>query len=152
MELECLICAKHRGAGRLVGPILYTDDLVVVSHRPLTEGAPVPGYLFVESRRHAPTVADLTDSEAAAIGWAVRRCAHALRHELEPEFVFSAIAGRSVDHFHQHVFARPTGTPATIHWFDVDSWSDGPRIDAAGLTRLAARLSAHFVDPTGDAR
>ncbi|MGV9677440.1 HIT family protein [Nocardia sp. NPDC003482] len=142
----CPICDKHRGLGRLVGPVLFADDLVVVTHRPLTEGSPVPGYLFVETRRHAPTLADLSDEEAAAAGWAVRRAAAALRGELAPEYVFSAITGRTVAHFHQHVFARPKGTPPQTHWFDVDTWAAGPRVDERGLSELCARLATYF-DP-----
>ncbi|WP_218023153.1 HIT family protein [Nocardia kruczakiae] len=145
MGSECLICNKHRGVGRLVGPVIYAGDLVVVTHRPLSEGAPMPGYLFVETRRHVPTLADLTDDEGAAVGWAVRRSAYALRTELAPEFVFSVITGRSVAHFHQHVFVRPEGTPEVVNWFDSDSWDGGPRIGQSALTVLCERLSAHFV-------
>ncbi|WP_218003518.1 HIT family protein [Nocardia concava] len=128
--------------GRLVGPVVYSDDLVVVTHRPLSEGVPMPGYLFVETVRHAATLADLTDAEGAAIGWAVRRAAYALRTELSPDYVFSAITGRSVAHFHQHVFVRPAGTPDTVSWFA--SWSGGPRVDEAGLAVLCERLAASF--------
>src|SRR5690606_21896417 len=73
----CPICDKHRGLGPLVGPVIFADDLVAVTHRPLDQRAPVPGYLFVETIRHAPTLADLTDDEAAAVGWAARRAAAA---------------------------------------------------------------------------
>ncbi|RDI69040.1 hypothetical protein [Nocardia pseudobrasiliensis] len=102
----------------------------------------MPGYLFVETVRHAAALADLGDAEAAAVGWAVRRAACALRGELAPEFVFSAVTGRSVAHFHQHVFVRPRGTPDEVYWFD--SWSDGPRIDGPGLNTLCERLATYF--------
>ncbi|MDR7172953.1 diadenosine tetraphosphate (Ap4A) HIT family hydrolase [Nocardia kruczakiae] len=128
--------------GRLVGPVIYADDLVVVTHRPLSEGVPMPGYLFVETVRHAPTLADLSDAEGAAVGWAVRRAAYALRTELSPDYVFSAITGRSVAHFHQHVFVRPEGTPDTVSWFA--SWSDGPHVDEPMLVTLCERLAVHF--------
>lgn len=148
MGESCLICDKHRGVGRLVGPVVFANELVVVSHRPLTEGRPVPGYLFVETRRHVATVADLTASEAAEVGRAVSLAAHALRAALAPEYVFSAIAGRSVAHFHQHVFARPKGTPAETPWFDVDSWEEGPRLDGGGLIALSNHLASHVARAT----
>ncbi|MFI6043566.1 HIT family protein [Nocardia sp. NPDC051321] len=144
MGSKCAICAKHQGVGPLVGPVIFENELVVVTHRPLDQGSPVPGYLFVETRRHTPTVSTLTDPEAAAIGVAVTRAAHALQQELAPEFVFSAITGRSVAHFHQHVFARPVGTPPTIPWTDIDSWPDSPRTTPTELAPLCARLSTHF--------
>ncbi|MFI7195525.1 HIT family protein [Nocardia nova] len=142
MGNECLICEKHGGIGRSVGPVIYADDLVVVTHRPLSEGVPMPGYLFVETVRHAPTLADLSDAEGAAVGWAVRRAAYALRTELSPDYVFSAITGRSVAHFHQHVFVRPEGTPDTVSWFAC--WSDGPHVDEPMLATLCERLAVHF--------
>lgn len=100
------------------------------------------GYLFVETVRHAAALADLSDAEGAAIGWAVRRAAFALRTELSPEYVFSAITGRSVAHFHQHVFVRPAGTPDTVDWFA--SWSDGQHVDESVLAGLCERLAAYF--------
>ncbi|MFB7877662.1 HIT family protein [Nocardia sp. NPDC056064] len=144
MPAPCPICDKHQGIGPLVGPVIFADDLVLVTHRPLDQAAPRPGYLFIETLRHAPTLADLTDDEAAAVGRAAHRAATALRAELAPESVFSAIVGRSVPHFHQHVFARPTGTPPETHWFDIDSWPDGPRVDEQGLTDLTTRLAQYF--------
>ncbi|PSR69744.1 histidine triad (HIT) protein [Nocardia sp. MDA0666] len=126
----------------MVGPVIYADDLVVVTHRPLSEGVPMPGYLFVETVRHAPTLADLSDAEGAAVGWAVRRAAYALRTELSPDYVLSAITGRSVAHFHQHMFVRPEGTPDTVSWFA--SWSDGPHVDEPTLATLCERLAVHF--------
>ncbi|MFS8100964.1 HIT domain-containing protein [Lentzea alba] len=131
----CLICAKHRGDGPLVGPVVFTDDLVVVSHRP----AGALGYLFVETRRHVATLDALTVAEAEAVGRAARSAAVGLRAELDPLFVFSAIAGRAVAHFHQHVFARHQGTPDELPWHE--EWADAPTGDAAELTE---RLRAYF--------
>jgi diadenosine tetraphosphate (Ap4A) HIT family hydrolase len=119
-----------------VGPIVWSDELVVVSHRP----GSFPGYLFVETRRHVSSLDELTESEALGVARAAWSGARALRAELEPESVHSAIAGRSVAHFHQHVFVRHRGTPAELGWMDVD-WPGAPRADLAGL---CGRLSAHF--------
>ncbi|WP_434451702.1 HIT domain-containing protein [Lentzea sp. E54] len=132
----CLICAKHRGSGPLVGPVVFADDLVVVSHRP----GGVVGYLFVETRRHVAALDLLTVEEAEAVARAVRAVAVGLRAELDPEFVFSAVAGRSVAHFHQHVFARHRGTPPELAWTEV-RWPGAPTGDAA---ELCARLGAHL--------
>ena len=32
-EDDCLLCAKQRGVGPLVCPVIFADDLVVVTHR-----------------------------------------------------------------------------------------------------------------------
>jgi len=73
---DCFVCRKHRDRGPLMpgGPV-GEDDLVLVSHivAPLALGragtTAYLGHLFVEPRRHAPGLADLTDAEARAVGW-----------------------------------------------------------------------------------
>ncbi|WP_143104859.1 HIT family protein [Amycolatopsis regifaucium] len=135
--MECAICAKHRGEGPLVGPIVWADDTVIVSHRP----GGFPGYLFVETRRHVAAFDELTPDEVSAVSRAAWCAARGLRAELTPEHVFSAIAGRSVAHFHQHVFARPRGTPAEVDWLDGPSWTGAPVVD---IDALCGRLAAYF--------
>jgi len=117
---DCPICAKHRGEGPLVGPEVWRDELVVVSQPAQAAGPPLLGHLFVETRRHAPYLDDLTDAEASAVGRAARTAAAALRAELDVEHVFSAVIGRGVPHFHQHVFPRHRGTPEDVPWHAGD--------------------------------
>ena len=143
---NCPICAKHQGKGSLVGgPLIWQDDSVLVFHRPLSSSGQVfLGHLFVETRRHAAFLDDLTDAEAATVGWAAARSAKALRHAVDPEAVFSAIVGLGVPHFHQHVFARHRGTPRELDWMASNEWADAPHGDATELANLAACLRQHF--------
>ncbi|GAA3622044.1 hypothetical protein C8D88_1011021 [Lentzea atacamensis] len=75
MSAECLIYARHRGSGPLTGPVVFADDVVVVSHRP----GGVPGHLFVETRRHVATLDSLTVAETAAVARAARLVAVGMR-------------------------------------------------------------------------
>ncbi|WP_410654633.1 hypothetical protein [Amycolatopsis sp. lyj-112] len=72
-------------------------------------------------------------------------CAICAKHrgdaELAPEHVFSAIAGRSVAHFHQHVFVRHQGTPEEIGWMNGPSWTDAPLAD---IGALCGRLASYY--------
>ncbi|SDO92971.1 HIT family protein [Lentzea jiangxiensis] len=133
---DCPVCAKHRGEGPLAGPVVFAGDLVVVSHQPRG----VLGHLFVETRRHVASLDLLTVAEAEAVARAARLTAVGLRAELDPEFVFSAVVGRSAAHFHQHVFVRHRGTPDELPWTETD-WPGAPRGDAV---ELSARLGAYF--------
>lgn len=134
--MGCLICAKHRGEGDLVGPVVWRDSLVVVSHRP----GGFPGYLFVETVRHVPFFDALSPDEVVAVARAVHVAGRALRAELSPLFVFSFIAGRRVAHFHQHVFVRHPGTPEELDW----TWAEAPVVSAGEIESLCERLAAHF--------
>jgi len=148
MDSSCSICDKHRGAGPLVGPTVWADDDVVVTHRPVgADGTTVLGYLYVETRRHAPYLADLTDREAEKVGKVVRRAALSLRTELAADYVFSVIVGRAVAHFHQHLFVRHTGTPADYDWLAGDEWPEAPRETASDVENLCARLRIYFDEP-----
>jgi ATP adenylyltransferase len=142
----CLICAKHRGEGPLSGGVkVWEDEHCRVFHRPTDRtGTAVLGYLFVESRRHVPYLADLDDDEAAAIGRTVKRVAVGLRTELNADFVFSAVAGMSHAHFHQHVFARHPGTPADYDWMNGHQWPGTPRGQASVIVELCGRLRSYL--------
>lgn len=134
-ETDCPICRKHRGDGPLVGPVIYANELVYVTHRP--SGS--LGYVFLEPRRHAPYLDDLTDDEASTIGRLRSRLAHGLRTELGVESVHSFVAGRGVAHFHEHLFVRHRGTPPEYEW--SQQWPDAPTGDIADL---AHRLGRHL--------
>lgn len=143
---DCPICAKHRGEGYLVGgPLIWQDKHILVFHRPPAgTGRVFLGHLFIETRRHVPYVDQLTDAEATAVGWAAVRAAKAIRHTLDPDYVFAAIVGRGVAHFHQHVFARHRGTPEDFDWMTSNQWGDAPHGGAAELADLSDRLRPHF--------
>ena len=144
MSDDCLLCAALRCTGPYgdAHVVWDADPLVVVAHMPTG----VFGHLLVVTRRHAPYVADLTDDEAAAVGRAVVLSAGALRAELDPEYVFSAVIGTGVAHFHQHLSVRHRGTPPDVAWHEVDEWEGAPSGDehdiAALCTRLRARMGA----------
>lgn len=132
---DCVLCAKQRGEGPWVCPVIYADDLVLVTHR--ATGS--LGYVFLETTRHVAYVHQLTDAEAAAVGRIRTQVASALAAELEAEFVFTLVSGVSVAHFHEHVFVRHVGTPPDVPW--REPWSGAPTGDIEALVeRLRARL------------
>jgi len=124
--------------------------VVAVSHRPVDpDGKGFLGYLFVETNRHVASWDGLTQNEAveaARMAWAA---AKAMREELSPEFVFSAIAGRRVSHFHQHVFVRHSGTPDQVDWMDAGSWDGAPRATHGQIAALSRRLQTRMADLLG---
>ena len=76
----CEICRKHRGDGPLKGQLVARLEGFWVYHAPPGEDGLAPlGYLYVESDRHAPYLADLTAEEAAAVGRLRSQLAAALR-------------------------------------------------------------------------
>ena len=111
------------------GPV-GADDLVVVSHlspqSPGREGQPVYlGYLFVEPRRHAAGLADLTEPEARAVGLWCARASRALRE----------VAGAD------HVYP---GTPREYQGLNADDWPGAERGTASQVADLVTRLRTYL--------
>jgi ATP adenylyltransferase len=135
----CPICQKHRGTGPLRGMLVAVVDGFWVYHAPGDDsGRAALGYLFIESDRHAPNLADLTDVEAAALGRIRSRLADQLRGALDTEVVLAAVIGRGVAHFHEHLFVRHKGTAAEVPWYASDEAA--PRADEAQVTELVNKL------------
>jgi len=138
---NCPICAKHRGEGSLTGELVTRRDGFWVYHAPVGDDGLAPlGYLIIESDRHVPYLADLSHEEAAGLGRLRTRLASALRGTLEFEFVFAAVIGTGIDHFHEHLLPRPAREPRDVEWHRSDELLE--RADVDKVAAFARRVSA----------
>lgn len=138
MSGECPICEKHRGRGPLVGERVWEDEHVLAYHarRDTVDG--YLGYLFVETRRHVPSLASLTDDEAHALATARSRLARALE-AAGAEHVYSFVFDH-LPHHHEHVVARHPGAPEEFRGVRVTDWPDAPRGDDDAVVAYCERL------------
>jgi histidine triad (HIT) family protein len=142
---DCFVCRKHRGEEAAPGGPIYEDDLIYASHKAASPGERAYlGWCFVEPRRHAPGLADLTDAEAQAIGGLVARLSRALQVELNAEHVYAFVLGDHVPHLHVHVIVRHPGAPQEYWGVRVDEWPEAPHGDEAKIAALVARLRARL--------
>jgi len=150
---ECFVCRKHRDGGSLIpgGPIAE-DELVLVSHivtgDALGRGGTTAclGHLFVEPRRHAPGLADLTDAEAQDVGLWCTRASRALRDVAGAEHVYAAVIGDVVPHLHVHLKPRYPGCPREYWWTRVDEWPQARRGSAGEIEVLVHDLRQYLAD------
>jgi histidine triad (HIT) family protein len=150
---DCFVCRKHRDRGSLMpgGPIAE-DDLVLVSHIVAAEvlgragTTAYLGHLFVEPRRHAPGLADLTDAEAHSVGLWSTRASRALREVGGAEHVYAAVIGDGVPHLHVHLLPRYPGTPREYWWTRVDEWPQARRGGAGDIEAFVGEIRQYFVD------
>ena len=144
MDAECLICRELRGDVPVPGGFLWQEEVAVAFHvPPLDEiGNPRPylGHLLIVTRRHVARLGELTDEESAAVGRAAARLARALTDAGGAEWVYSAVIGSGVPHFHLHLLLRYAGTPREVAWYEVDEWDGGPHGGAQEIADLAERL------------
>jgi diadenosine tetraphosphate (Ap4A) HIT family hydrolase len=131
------------------GPVAE-DDLVLVSHivTPDVLGrdgtTAYLGHLFVEPRRHAPALADLTEADARSVGLWCARSSQALRDVAGAEHVYAAVIGDGVPHLHIHLLPRFPGTPREYWWMRVAEWPQAARGSAAEVEELVRKLRGYL--------
>ena len=133
----CLVCRKQRGEWQTPGGAIYEDALVYVSHAQIREGEETAfiGTLFVEPKRHADGMEDLTEEEAQAVGLSTSRVARALKTVTNADHIYILRFGHHVDHLHVWVVARHPGTPEEYWGTKVDEW---PEVPYGGEDEIAA--------------
>jgi diadenosine tetraphosphate (Ap4A) HIT family hydrolase len=102
------------------------------------------GHLFVEPKRHAPGLADLTEAEARSAGWWCTLVSCALRDVAGAEHVYSAVIGDAVPHLHIHLQARFPGTPREYWWTRVNEWPSARRGGIAEIKEFVRQLSEYI--------
>jgi histidine triad (HIT) family protein len=131
---SCLICRELRGDVVLAGGFVHEDDQVAAFHvPPLQElGNPQPylGHLLLVTKRHVARLGDLTHAESAAVGVAATRLARALTEAGDADWVYAAVIGTGVPHFHLHLYPRYPETPRQTAWYAIDEW-EGARLGGA---------------------
>ena len=121
----CMFCERIAGE-RADWAVIDEDELTIswVNPRQFEEGQ-----ALVISRRHAPTLLDLTDEEASAVLRHAQRVAQALVAAFDPDGLTlyqnnGVVSYQEVPHFHMHVVPRRYG----------GGWGEGPP-HLAALTR-----------------
>lgn len=115
-DRRCSFCDNFIGLDPPHGPpaVVYEDDAVYVFLAPASLGG-MKGHTLVASRRHVPTILDLTDAEVVVLARTVKRAASAVTAAFDPEGVLveqrnGMTAGQGVPHIHFHVIPRRWGT------------------------------------------
>ena len=129
------------------GGAIYEDDLLYAGHLGAQEGqAAYLGYIMVETKRHAPGLADLTDVESQGVGLLVARISRALRDSEKAEHIYAFVIGDGVPHFHLHVIPRYPGAPREYWGVHVDEWPGAPHGGPQEIVALCTRLRTYLAN------
>ena len=71
--------------------------------------AEVPGFAYLEPKRHVPHITDLSGDEAATFGATLAQCSRALREATGTEVVYVYIFGDGIPHLHVHLAPHRKG-------------------------------------------
>ena len=142
MHEDCFVCRKHRGLEDIPGGVIFENHLIYISHAQLwgDETDHYLGHIFIEPKRHAPGLSDLTADEAEIIGYYTSLIAKAIVQTQGAEHVYSFVIGDHTPHLHVHIIGRYPGAPREYWGPKVDDWPDAPRGAAAEIKDLSARI------------
>lgn len=140
--MECQFCQNQQGTVPFAGGALYADELVYASHYSHGEEPIYLGHLVVQTRRHVPTFAELTDAEAQSIGLLITRLSRALKECVGAERTYVVFFGEVVPHLHVLLTARYPGTPPEYWRSHVYDWPDAPKGGPDEIAAFCERLRA----------
>ena len=142
---DCLVCREITGHINVPGGLVLENEVLAAFHHPpLTSVTgttrPYLGHLLIVTKRHVAALGSLTGDESAAVGRAASRLSLALTNAAGADWVYAAVIGTAVPHFHLHLLPRYPGTPEEVPWYEVDEWEGGLHGDASEIGELATRI------------
>ena len=143
---DCFVCRKHRGQIPVSGGAIHDDGLIYVGHAQVSDdqGTAYLGHVLVEPKRHVPGLAELSESEAEAMGRMVTRISRVLKAVEGVVHVYAFVIGDRVDHLHVHLVPRYVGAPREYWGVRVDEWPDAPRGGPDEVAALCDMLRANL--------
>ena len=130
---DCLLCRGRAADSRLSRIQVWEDELWRLT---VSLEAEVPGFAYLEPKRHIPTLADLSGDEAQTFGGVLARVSAVLREVTEAEIVYVYIFGDHIPHLHVHLAPHTAGDPLSNQMIRGELVSEQL---VGGATRIVSR-------------
>jgi diadenosine tetraphosphate (Ap4A) HIT family hydrolase len=104
---DCVICRGPEGDEALLRVQVWEDELWRLTTS--VSGDPVPGFSYIEPKRHVPYITDLDGDEAFTFGSVMARVTGALKEATGAEVVYVYIFGEGITHLHAHLAPHRKG-------------------------------------------
>lgn len=103
---DCPLCSGDRADAEFDRIEVWQDDLWRLT---VSLAAEVPGFAYLEPKRHVPHITDLDGAESASFGPVLARCTRVLREVTGVEVVYVYIFGDGIPHLHAHLAPHRKG-------------------------------------------
>lgn len=107
-EPACLICRGLEGDRELGRMQVWQDGLWRLTSSLV---APVPGFSYLEPKRHIPDITELDGLEARTLGSVLALVTRVLREETEASLVYVNVFGERIAHLHFNLAPHRPGDP-----------------------------------------
>ena len=105
-QRDCVICRGRQGDGELHRVEVWEDPLWRLTTSLESE---VPGFSYLEPKRHIPHITDLDGREATTLGTVLGRVAGGLREATKADLVYLYVFGGGIPHLHIHLAPHREG-------------------------------------------
>jgi diadenosine tetraphosphate (Ap4A) HIT family hydrolase len=105
-SMDCPLCRSEVGDAEFDRIEVWQDDLWRLT---VSLAAEVPGFAYLEPKRHVPYITDLDGAEAASFGSTLARCTRTLREVTGTDVVYIYIFGDGIPHLHVHLAPHRKG-------------------------------------------
>jgi diadenosine tetraphosphate (Ap4A) HIT family hydrolase len=139
---DCVICARESSDEEPPGGWVLRTDLWSAC---VAEGFEVPGWLFLQLRRHAEGPMGMDDTEAAELGVVLTRLTAGIQAVTDAERVYIVAYGELFPHFHLLLMPRLPFAPDDERGpglFLKRAELADPQAAAETATRVCAAVSA----------
>lgn len=102
----CALCRGREGDPELFREEVWSDHLWRLTTS--VEGA-IPGFSYLEPRRHIPHLTDLDGEEASTLGVVLSRTTRALKAATRADLVYAYVFGGGIPHLHIHLAPHRDG-------------------------------------------
>lgn len=156
---QCPLCQGARGDADLQRVEVWSDPLWRLT---VSLAAEVPGFAYLEPRRHISDISALDGPEASTLGVVLATVASALKEVTAAELVYVYVFGGGIPHLHLHLAPHRDGDALSANMIKgelverrlpsgaVEYVSDEfPPLPAATLSAVAARLHDRLAGGAG---
>ena len=105
-QANCILCRGAAADAELNVIEVWHDDLWRMT---LSLDAEVPGFCYLEPKRHIPHITDLDGEEARTLGPVLAKLTGILKAETGAELVYVFVYGGGIPHLHFHLAPHRTG-------------------------------------------
>ncbi|MCI4372368.1 MAG: HIT family protein [Thermoplasmata archaeon] len=138
--VDCMFCQRATDFGPLSDRCVYEDSSFHASHQIYEDGPSYLGIILIQTKRHVPNLAALSDSESERLGWLIGRLSRALGMCTPAEWTYCFGFTEGVRHVHMLIAARYPGMPKEYVRLAIADWPGAPHGDPIQVAELVSRL------------
>lgn len=130
---ECPMCRGAAADGELERVQVWEDGLWRLT---VSLASEVPGFAYLEPKRHVGFITELDGAEAATFGAVLAHCTRALKAAAGAEIVYVYIFGDGVPHLHAHLAPHRAGDALSDRMIRGEATEEKL---PSGMTRITSR-------------